>query len=568
MQVLKRVIILVLIVALLGGAAWYFLMYNPGLTAGVLSSWGDSAMDSGDHRGAVRWYSWAVKLQPGEQELSVKLANAYKLTGNYTKAEYTLSRAIAAGGDVEVYEMLCQIYVEQDKLLDAVTMLDKVTDPQIRAQLDARRPAAPSVDLEPGFYNQYMTVSLTGDGTLYVSTTREYPTTAAPCQGPIELGLGQTTVSAVSIDETGLVSPLSVFGYTVAGVVEDVVLEDAALDAHVRELLGRGSGSVLTTADLWSITELALPADVKDLSQLALFAELTSLTVSDRASMDLSFLSNLQELKTLDLSGSAVNAEQLSLIGGLPKLEELNLSGCGLSTLSGLEGLTTVRSLDLSVNSISDLTPLMGCTALERLHLQHNAVSNFSVLGHLNGLVYLDLSHNSLADLTPISSCKKLEYLDVSTNLLAHLSGIEELTALQTLNASSNDLVSISGIGSCTALVQLDLSNNLLESMDDLVTLINVVNLDVSYNDIVTIPDFPDEAQLAVFNGCHNFFENVTGLANLTNLNYVYLDYNNISDISCLAGCINLIQVNVFRTNVSDVSALEDMDVIISYDPT
>ena len=73
---------------------------------------------------------------------------------------------------------------------------------------------------------------------------------------------------------------------------------------------------------------------------------------------------------------------------------------------------------------------------------------------------------------------------------------------------------------------------------------------------------------MVTFNGCHNFFEDVSGLAGLSSLNYVYLDYNNITDINVLSSCINLIQVGVFQTNVSDISALLDMDVIVSYNPT
>ena len=92
--------------------------------------------------------------------------------------------------------------------------------------------------------------------------------------------------------------------------------------------------------------------------------------------------------------------------------------------------------------------------------------------------------------------------------------------------------------------------------------------MNVSYNDILTIPEFPADAALVIFNGCHNYFEDVSGLAGLSTLNYVYLDYNNISDINVLSSCINLIQVGVFQTNVSDASALLDMNVIVSYNPT
>ena len=110
--------------------------------------------------------------------------------------------------------------------------------------------------------------------------------------------------------------------------------------------------------------------------------------------------------------------------------------------------------------------------------------------------------------------------------------------------------------------------NNALTSMDDLATLTHVTEIDVSYNDILTIPDFPEDAALVTFNGCHNYFEDVSGLAGLNTLNYVYLDYNNITDINVLSTCINLIQVGVFQTNVSDASALLDMNVIVSYNPT
>lgn len=569
MRALKHIIIWFLIFALLGGAAWYFLIYDRVLTADILTDWGHSAYAEEDYDTAITYYRWAHSLQQQDQSRAITLASAYKASGNYTKAEYTLSNAIAAGGNEAVYLELCRTYVEQNKLLDAVNMLDKIADPNIRASLDAKRPATPTVDITPGFYTQYLTITVTGtDGQLYVSTTDEYPTLEDPGTPVIALGQGQTIITALSIGENGLVSKLGMFGYTVGGVIEVVDLADPNLEIYVRDLLSRGSGSDLTTADLWSITEMTIPQEVTDFSQLHYFTGLTSLTIENQPVVDLSFLSTMEDLKTLDLSGCLLNADQLSLIGALPQLETLDISSCQLSTLNGLNNLTTLRYLNASVNSISDLLPLLGNSNLETLDLQHNAISNFGALGGLEKLSVLNLSNNALTDFSAIATCKGLTQLDVSSNLLTHLTGVNQLKSLTDLNAADNDLTDITGIGGCTSLVNLNLSYNALTTMDEMVSLVNVQDINVSYNDIVTIPDFPDNAALVSFNGCHNFFEDVSGLKDLISLNYVYLDYNNISDINILAGCYNLIQVNVFRTNVTDVSALQEMDVIISYNPT
>ena len=46
------------------------------------------------------------------------------------------------------------------------------------------------------------------------------------------------------------------------------------------------------------------------------------------------------------------------------------------------------------------------------------------------------------------------------------------------------------------------------------------------------------------------------------------MDYNQITDISKLADCFNLVQVNVFGNRIQDVSALTKRDIIVNYDPT
>lgn len=62
------------------------------------------------------------------------------LTGSYTRAERTLVEAIRTAPSEQLYRRLSATYVAQDKLLDAQQMLDSITDPAIRASLEAARP--------------------------------------------------------------------------------------------------------------------------------------------------------------------------------------------------------------------------------------------------------------------------------------------------------------------------------------------------------------------------------------------------------------------------------------------
>ena len=164
-RVLKIVIPLVVVLALLGGCAWFFLAYRSDLTAHFLTGQAERMMEAGRYNRAIQYETWAWKLAPDDEEIPLSLARAYAASGNYTKAEYTLVNAIAATPkNVALYVELCQVYVAQDKLLDAVQMLDRVQDETVREELAAMRPAAPELSPEDGYYTEYIEVSADGGG--------------------------------------------------------------------------------------------------------------------------------------------------------------------------------------------------------------------------------------------------------------------------------------------------------------------------------------------------------------------------------------------------------------------
>jgi internalin A len=526
--------------------------------------------DQGSHTFATWLYNLAYRQSGNDETVAIELAEQYRSMGNYTKAEYTLSNAIADGGTVELYIALCDTYVEQDKLLDAVTMLDNVGNDAIKQQLDALRPQAPTATPDHGYYNEYISVSLSvPEGKIYVTTDDSYPSTShAPYSVAIPLNGGETTIHALTVGENGLVSPLIILDYTVAGVIEEITLTDPAIDSAVREALGVDQEHTLYSNELWNITSLTLPNSVKSLSDLSYIPFLTKLTIDAADLESLSPLSSLSSLEELTITDSTISGEDLHIIASVSKLTRLTMTNCRLSGISALSAATNLTYLDLGNNTIRDLSALAGMTQLAYLDLNHNAVKELDVLGGMKKLKELDLSYNAIDTAVPLGGCTGLTTLDLTGNSLTTTEGLENLTALQTLSLAFNKLTDVSTLANNTALIELDISNNSIEDITALNTLNALQTFNFSYNQVSKLPAFSKDSALVTIKGSQNNLSSVDELKGLLNLNYVMMDYNSkLKSIDALANCFALVEVSVYGTKVSDVSALTSKNIIVKYAP-
>lgn len=571
-KIMKRIIPILLIVALIASACWYIFVYDRDTVRDFLMAQARSCAKNGHFEAAARFYDISYKFAGEDENVAIDLAQIYKETGNYTKAEYTLVSAIADGATAELYMALCRTYVEQDKLLDAVNMLDKVADPAIKAQLDALRPAVPVPDFEPGFYSQYISLNFTHEGgTLYVSTDGEYPSTAdTPCVTPVTLQAGETKIYAVAVGSNGLVSPLAVLSYTVGGVIEEVTFADAYIEELIQEKLMFGENTTIYSNDLWSITELTVPAEASELSDLRHLQYLEKLSLTDREITDLSFLENMTRLRVLDLSGCTITAE-LDILKTLPALEELTMQGCSISSLSFLEAAPALKRLDLSHNAIGNLSVLATIPTLEVLELGDNAISDLTPLAGLPELTSLNLSENVLTSMAPLSSCVKLTVLNVSENKITDIAAVQQLASLTLFQAEKNQIADCGPLAVCTELRTLDISNNQIADITMLQTLVKMNEFDFSYNQAAALPALPADAALVTIDGSYNQLTSLEPLDKISALNYVYMDYNaEVEKISFLADNPNMVQINVFGTKVTQSQANKCIDhsIIVNYDPT
>ena len=561
---------LLLAAAIVASIGWYLFVYDRGFTRDFLLSQARYNDLYGNSRLSSLFYNMAYEHSGRDENVAIELANQYKSDGNYTKAEVTLSNAIKNKGTVELYAALCKTYVQQDKLLDAVALLDNVADPAMKQALDSLRPSLPTVSHEPGFYSQYIDVKLSSSaGTLYYTTDGEYPSINSQIYSqPIALEAGETIIYAISVDNSGLVSQPIVAGYTVGGVIEPATFDDDSMENAIRQVLGVTQSNIIYTNVMWDIEEFTVPETAGSLADLNLMPYLKSLTIHNQNLGTLTDLSSLAKLETLDLSGCTFPAEELAVLANLPSLKSLNLSGCSISTIAALEGAQNLTTLNLSNNTLRNLEVLSSMTSLTELNLKHNAVTSLQAISSLTNLETLDISFNAVSDLTPLAGCMKLKWLDAGNNNLSRANGVEKLPLLTYLSLDYNTLTDISVLSQCVELTNLSVANNQVHNILSLSSLVNLDIFDFSYNSVDTLPDWQDGCKLRTIDGSYNLLQSIDNLAELENLSYVYMDSNKLTSVNALANNYRLVQVNVYGNEIEDVSALTEHDIIVNWDPT
>ena len=567
----KVLIPILLVLAILACLVWYLFVYDRAFTRDILL-YSARLCDSNNRPGIAAWfYDLAYDQAVDSDEVAIELAQQHKNDSNYTQAEVILSNALMDHSSTSLYIALSKTYVEQDKLLDAVKLLNGITNPEILKDMETLRPAAPTASPEPGFYNQYIPVSITGTGgTLYAASNNEYPSIhSEPYNDSIVLQDGENTIYAVVVADNGLVSPLSIFGYTVGGIIEEVVFADPAVESYVRQLLAVDESTVLMSNQLWSITSFIMPAGATSYDDLKYMPYLKSLDIRDGLANQLSALSSLSELESLSIYNTPITTEELEIIGSFTKLQSLTLSGCGLSTIAPLDALTGITYLDLSGNALRNIEPVRSMSGLTELYLQNNALTELSSLSSCGALTKLNVSYNSLTTLASLYNLKNLTWLDANHNALSDLMNIGNLANLTYLDVSFNSIKEMAPLRNCTALVELNISNNYISDISGVEGMMDLVVLNFSHNQVTALPGFSLDCALVTIDGSYNQLKSIDALSGLLSLNSVFMDYNeNLSSIKSLANCPKLIVVNVYGTKVTKVEDLTDLNIIVNYDPT
>ena len=374
-----------------------------------------------------------------------------------------------------------------------------------------------------------VTITGTSEGVSGTSTITMVPVSVAsvvvtPANGTVQVG--QTLqLAAEPRDSTGTPLPGRAVAWSTsaaniasvdgAGVVFGVATGAATITASSEGVLGTASITVavppsafcadnppsaiatLDDANLEAAVRAALGIGAQDDLTCGLVAGLTSLTANDAGITSLVGIQNLTSLTSLDLGGNSIS-NILSLIG-VTSLTALHLNDNLISDISLLGGLTSLTTLHLSANSISDISSLGGLTSLTTLALDGgNSVSDISALSGLTSLTSLFLNHNSITNISALSGITGLTVLALGGNTISDFSALSGLTSLTTLVLFNNSVGNITVLSGLTSLTTLLLQNNSITDISPLSGLTNLTDLNLSSNpDLANIQPLLDNSGLA-----------------------------------------------------------------------
>ncbi|CAI9777950.1 unnamed protein product [Fraxinus pennsylvanica] len=144
------------------------------------------------------------------------------------------------------------------------------------------------------------------------------------------------------------------------------------------------------------------------------------------------------------------------------------------------EEITYANSVVQSLNSSSTVAHITGI-GLKVIP----SVSHFSSLRSVN------LSSNSIGHITPGSLPKGLHILKLSKNNISTIEGLRDLTRLRVLDLSYNRISRIGqGLSNCMLIKELYLAGNKISNVEGLHRLLKLTVLDLSFNKITTTKAF------------------------------------------------------------------------------
>ena len=204
---------------------------------------------------------------------------------------------------------------------------------------------------------------------------------------------------------------------------EVMSIPDTNLAAAVRKTLKLEPNSTITQLDMLNLTYLELKPEHNQI-------------------MNLTGLEHAKNLSTLYLSSNQI--VDLTPITGLKRLTSLDLNNNQIDDLTPITGMTRLKVLNLDRNPILDFTPLTTLTRLHALSLNQTNISNTNpivgVISKLSSLRSLYLNHNQISDITPLTGLTELRELSLRNNQISDVSPLSEFVNLRELHLEGNPI--------------------------------------------------------------------------------------------------------------------------------
>lgn len=233
------------------------------------------------------------------------------------------------------------------------------------------------------------------------------------------------------------------------------------------------------------------------------------------------------------------------------KIKYLNLSFRDITSLEGIEVLTSLESLTLSNNRVESLEPLANLKHLKLLDVQNNRVRDLSPLKDIESLEVLLIRNN------PVESIKSIENLFnqlVTTDFLVKVNFNDEnfeayireqldmpegsitffdLEKIRTIDLTDKNIDDITGIAYMSQLEKLIILNPVL-GIDGLTHLKNLKHVVIQENYLNSFEFIKENSKIKYLDLKNNNIEKLEGIDEFSEIEYLDLSYNKVKNLSLL----------------------------------
>ena len=296
---------------------------------------------------------------------------------------------------------------------------------------------------------------------------------------------------------------------------------------------------------------------IKDLTGLEYFINLTGLRLQNNLIENLLPIKNLNKLGLLDIEYNKI--KDITPLTELTNLSYLFLNNNQIKEISSLSKMTKMKKLHIDNNQITDISPLLGLINLEYLSIYNNQIKEIKSLSKMTRMRDLRLQNNQITDISPLSGLINLELLAAGDNQIKEINSLSKMTKMKILDIYNNQIIDISALSGLINLEGLSATDNQIKEINSLSKMTKMRNLLLQNNRITDISALLGLINLEYLSVGDNQIKEISSLSKMRRMRELRIYNNQITDISALSGLINLEYLSIYNNQIKEISILSKM---------